>query len=120
MTGERQIDLFVRANRDAAALPDDRFERIGAKVRCVLCHADGWGTTLPPAQAADFTGRIVRWQHRFSRWQLAHLMDHPWPCSCGLRFRDYGGLWRHIGAPRPEGWGRQGTHEPALTCEVAA
>lgn len=120
MSGERQIARFVRANRDPSKLPQDRFDWDGGKARCVICHAKGWGSILPPEQAADFTGRIVRWQHRYSRWQIAHLMDHPWFCSCGLSFREYAGLWRHIGADRPTGWGRQGIHRPALVCEIAS
>lgn len=120
MIGERQVDRFIRANRDPSALPMDRFESSGGKVRCVLCHADGWGTIAAPQDLVGFDGRRHPWWSRMGRWQLAHLGDHPWPCSCGMSFRQYAGLWRHIGAERPPGWGRQGEHVPALVCEVAS
>jgi len=120
MTGERQIDRFVRANRDPSALPTDRFEWAGGRVRCVLCHAAGWGGIPQLTDSTDFAGRPVRWQHSMNRWQIAHLMDHPWTCSCGLAFREFVGLWRHIGADRPTGWGRQGEHQFALECAVAS
>lgn len=119
MTGNRQIDQFIRAHRDPSTLPQDRFEWSGGKVRCVLCHADGWGTPSPIGDMVTFTGQKLRWSDRLRPWQIPHLMDHPWPCSCGLSFREFNGLWRHIGADRPVGWGRQGEHAPALVCDLA-
>lgn len=119
MTGSRQIAAFVRAHRDASTLPIERFEWAGGRVRCVLCGARGWGSPVIRDQST-FTGKPMPWWQACAPWQIPHLMDHPWPCSCGLSFRDFSGLWQHIGAPRPFGWGRQGEHAFALECEVVA
>ena len=148
MSGRRQREEFIRAHRDGAGLPEGRFELDGRKVRCVLCGRDGYGTlavnpnaTFPVKERghrillAFLGGGLAQvegpdtapkppepmpWWMQYSPWQIDCLEDHPWPCSCGRRFRRYVDLWRHIGADRPAGWGRQGVHAPALACEVAA
>ena len=118
MTGRRQQEQFVKEHRTGDDLPADRFEHTGGrKVRCVICGRTGYGpATIHPA-ATSFDGSTRPWHRQASPWQLSCLMPHDWPCSCGLAFRTYGDLWRHIGAPRPDGWGRAGTHQPALACE---
>lgn len=150
MSGRRQREEFIRTHQDPTALPVGRFVHVGGrKVRCVLCGRDGYGVlafnssmTYPTRDVSvhrkmlDFIGdhlmqvegpdtpppapRPVPWYAQFSLWQIDCFADHEWSCSCGLRFRTYGSLWRHIGAPRPAGWGRQGAHEFALDCEVAS
>lgn len=99
---------------DPAELPADRFvpvsDRTGRKLRCTVCGRTGyWHPTDSPSWP---------WQG-FGLWQVACWMDHPWPCSCGLSFRQYGDLWRHIGGPRPTGWGRQDgiDHHLVATCD---
>lgn len=119
MTGIRQLERFVREHRDPSTLPEGRFEWDGAKVRCVLCHRRGYGFPLV-RDSVTFSGQRVRWSQRVSPWQISCLRDHPWPCSCGRSFTEFVDLWKHIGADRPVGWGREGHHAPALSCEVAS
>lgn len=114
---------FLRAHRDPSSLPTGRFEWAGdrsAKVRCVECHRDGYGTTADPRPTVTFDGRLMPWPQHYSPWQIDCLGDHTWPCSCGLAFRRFVDLWRHIGADRPAGWGRPEVHTYNLKCEVAA
>lgn len=149
MTGRRQRDEFVRTHEDPSSLPVGRFEALdGRKVRCVLCGRDGYGpvefdstATFPTRDGSihrmllSFIGdelvqvegpetvppapRPKPWWRQFSNWQIDCFEDHIWPCSCGRLYRRYVDLWRHIGAERPVGWGRQGHHAPVLECEVA-
>lgn len=148
MTGRLQQARFIAEHPDGAGLPVGRFEHVkGRKVRCVLCGRDGFGPlAFDPAMTfetharghrvlltwvddelvqvegpdtAPLPPRLKPWWMQFSRWQIDCLQDHAWPCSCGLQFRRYVDLWRHIGADRPTGWGRRGHHAPALECEVA-
>lgn len=121
MTGRRQIERFVRANRDPRGLDHERFTRTGGKkVQCALCGRTGYGPVGPVEDVKCFDGRVLRWQDRFSPWQIGCLMPHDWFCSCGLRFVQFADLWRHVGADRPAGWGRQGIHAPVLSMAVAA
>lgn len=150
MTGRHQIEAFIASHRDPATLPAGRFVATdGRKVRCVLCHRDGYGPveydpakTYPTRPASvhrkllefidgelrQVEGRPdnappppkpVPWEAQFSRWQIMCMFDHEWPCSCGRRFLRFVDLWRHVGADRPAGWGRVGVHSPELICEVA-
>jgi hypothetical protein len=119
VTGQRQLARFIREHRDGAGLDPDRFERTGGgKVRCSLCHRTGYGTSGPVEAITCFDGRVIPWHARFSPWQVACLMPHDWHCSCGLRFIQFAYLWRHIGAPRPANWGRQGVHRAVLEMAV--
>jgi hypothetical protein len=122
VTGRRQIDAYVRLMAEHPELiPADRFEYAfdrGNKVRCTVCHRDGYGFVGMPdlATARDVRGRI-RWYayYPWSPWQVPCLMDHTWPCTCGRSYTSFNSLWRHIGADRPTGWGRQESHAYALT-----
>lgn len=121
MSGRWQRERFIRAHRDPSVLPEDRFEYAtehGKKIRCVMCHRDGYGSPTPLRNYVTFDGRKVRWSDNISLWQIDCLADHPWPCSCGLAFTRFRDLWAHIGAPRPVGWGRQSEHRYALECEL--
>lgn len=123
MSGRRQRENFILTHRDAATLPSARFEWAGersGKIRCVLCHRDGWGSLGEIKDQTGFDGRLWRWHDRVSPWQIDCLQDHPWPCSCGRSYRAFGDLWRHIGGERPTGWGRQEIHEYALACDLEA
>lgn len=148
MTGRIQIQKFIRDHQDPASLPVGRFELAGRKVRCVLCGRDGFGPvefnpdkTWPQhprghrilltfigddlvqvegPDTAPESPRLIPWHAQFSPWQIGCMEDHTWPCSCGLRFRNFATLWRHIGAERPTGWGRQGEHRYDLSCELEA
>lgn len=145
----RRQEAFIRAHRDGRDIPQGRFEFVkGRKVRCVLCGRDGYGpVAYDPARTypvrerghrklltwidddlvqvegpdtAPEPPRLMPWWAQFSRWQIDCLGDHPWPCSCGRQYRRFVDLWRHIGAVRPAGWGRQGIHVPDLECGVAS
>lgn len=150
MTGRRQLETFIREHQDPGTLPVGRFTVTSSgKVQCVLCGRDGYGPlaydrlkTYPTRpvwvhrKLLTFVGdelvqvegpdtappepRHVPWWAQYKPWQIGCLMDHTWPCSCGRSFTAYATLWRHIGAPRPMGWGRQGEHHEALVCGVAA
>jgi hypothetical protein len=147
MTGRNQIEQFIRDHADPSSLPVGRFELHGRKVRCVLCGRDGFGPvvfnpdkTWPERPRGhrillQFFGddlrqiegpdtkpeppKLMPWWCQFNPWQIGCMEDHTWPCSCGLSFRNFATLWRHIGAERPTGWGRQGVHEFALECEMS-
>lgn len=117
------------------------------KTMCVLCGRDGYGSlaydptltystrpvsvhrillafvgeTLERVEGPDTAPpapRSVPWWCQYSLWQIGCLMDHTWSCSCGRSSTAYATLWRHIGAPRPHGWGRPGEHHEALACEM--
>lgn len=127
MVGRRQIDAVVRhLATHLDEIPADRFEYTGrggsGRIRCVLCGRTGaYGLVGLPdlTTALNERGRVVWYAYRpWSPWQVGCLVDHPWPCSCGLTFPVYVNLWRHIGADRPAGWGRQGEHRPVLSCRL--
>lgn len=123
MSGARERAAFVKAHKTGEGLPADRFEYLSdrsGKVRCVICHRDGYGPVGPIRSTVAFDGSSMPWDRWISPWQLDCLQDHTWPCSCGRAFTRYVDLWRHIGADRPRGWGRQERHEMALFCEVSA
>lgn len=142
-------ESFIREHKDGSDLPVGRFELTdGRKVRCVICGRDGYGSlTINPDKTFPVRERghralltfigmqlvqvegpdtapeppaLMPWFMQYSPWQIDCLEDHTWPCSCGRLYRRYVDLWRHIGAERPKGWGRQGEHFPALECEVAS
>ncbi|MFF9565755.1 hypothetical protein ACF1AJ_20570 [Leifsonia sp. NPDC014704] len=101
-------------------IPADRFTYTRAgRIQCTVCGREGVRgfVGMPdPETALDWRGLPRRWHrwHPWAPWQVACLLDHPWPCSCGRSFPSYVNLWRHIGAARPAGWGRQGDHRPVL------
>ncbi len=143
----RAQEAFIRAHKDGRDLPPGRFEFTdGHKIRCVLCGRGGYGVVnfnpdmmypvrerghrilltfidrdlvqVEGPDTAPLPPKLMPWWAQFGRWQIDCLADHPWPCSCGRQFRRYADLWRHIGADRPAGWGRQGDHFPALACDL--
>ena len=115
MTGQRQLARFIREHRDGSDLDHNRFEYAGGrKVRCSLCHRTGYGPVGRVEAVTCFDGRVIPWQMRFNMWQVGCLMPHDWHCSCGRRFVEFVALWRHVGAPRPADWGRQGEHHAVL------
>lgn len=82
--------------------PSARFEQINAtsrRVECKLCGATGYGPLEPTVADA-------------SPWQLAHMMPHAYPCSCGMRFTAPWHLARHILPQRstPRNWDRSAHH----------
>ena len=137
MTGSRQqAVLTAKYLASPDLIPAGRFEACGkGRIRCVLCSRTGYGVTGVNPKATypvrerghrtllQFFGdqllviegpdtappapRPVKPIHQFRRWQIGCLEDHDWECSCGRRYRSYAPLWRHIGGPRPAGWGRQ-------------
>lgn len=46
------------------------------------------------------------WWRSWAPWQYGCIVAHTYRCSCGRSFPAFNNLWRHIGGPRPEGWGR--------------
>lgn len=148
MTGQRQEETLVAKYRAAPHLiPERRFEPCGkGKVKCVLDGRTGYGITAVDLNAtypapdrrhrillqffgdslrtvegpdtAPTTPRRVLPIYQFSRWQIGCLEPHDWECACGLRWPSYAPLWRHIGAERPAGWGRQDGIEHALVEHV--
>lgn len=127
MTGSRQIDEYLKVLANHPELiPADRFVRLDTgRVACVLCHREGTSRALVGMPDLDtrFRERGQRAWHAYfpwSPWQISCLMDHSWPCTCGRTYTSFNSLWRHVGAVRPNGWGRQGVHEYALACEVAS
>jgi hypothetical protein len=148
MTGRRQIEKFILDHPDPESLPVGRFESDGRKTRCVLCGRDGYGPVVFNSErtwpeyprghrkllqffgnnllqvegpdTAPLPPKLMPWHCQFSPWQIGCMVDHPWPCSCGLTFPVFANLWRHIGADRPAGWGRQGEHHYALECVLEA
>lgn len=144
MTGRQQQEALTRQFLAfPETIPSDRFEACGnGKIRCVLCRRTGYGVTGVDSTATypererghrkllQFFGDdllqvegpdtappppvLVLPIHQFSRWQIGCLVPHDWECTCGHRYTSYSPLWRHIGAPRPTGWGRQDGIEHAL------
>jgi len=142
MTGRRQLDAYVRAHPDPASLPVGRFTVTGRKVACVLCGRDGYGPvaydpnrTYPVRERGHrvllqfIDEKLVQvegpdtapepphpmpWWVQYRPWQIGCFQDHVWPCSCGKTFPSFVNLWRHLGADRPNGWGRQSEHHYAL------
>ena len=106
-----QRESYLRQHRDGAGIPVDRFELTErGRVRCVLCHREGVRGHVGPVEPP-----VAVWRP-FAPWQVACLPDHPWTCSCGRVFPRYVNLWRHIGADRPTGWGRQSEHHVVDRC----
>lgn len=91
MTSRAQKWAIIRRFESGElTMPSGRFERVpnsGRRIRCVLCHASGYGYTLPTL------GTV-------SPWQVPCLLDHPTPCRCGLRFHSPGHLSQHVKADR--------------------
>lgn len=105
MTGQKQRDMIAAAIRqDPSLLDPTRFAVQNTdRVYCTLCHRSGirmWALVGLP----DFSR--PQWWRQFAPWQYGCLMAHVYRCTCGLSFPAYNNLWRHIGGPRPEGWGR--------------
>lgn len=120
MTGRSQIRAIVREMElHPERIPDGRFTftRSG-RIACTICGRDGvHGIIATPVPGApDWRGYARRWSEWFpwAPWQVSCLRDHTWPCSCGRFFPEFVNLWLHIGADRPNGWGRQGEHRPVL------
>ena len=81
-------------------MPVGRFERVAnsLRVRCVLCHASGFGDVNPTV-----------WS--LSPWQVPCVLEHPSACRCGLTFHSPGHLSQHTKFTRwPE---RRLEHGPA-------
>jgi len=77
MPGNRQRrSLFLAFEKGYVPTPTGRFRPVSEgsnKIECVLCGLAGYGKVDPTAQEA-------------LPWQLAHMMPHLYPCSCGMRF----------------------------------
>lgn len=144
MTGPNQRRLLTKHFLDHPHLiPSHRFEPVGAgRIRCVLCHRHGLGVVTPDPNAtypvaerghrlllqfiaeelhvvegpdtAPPAPKPIPLALQFSPWQIVCLQPHDWECTCGRRFYQYAALWRHIGGPRPHGWGRQDGIDHAL------
>lgn len=118
MPGSRQLDAIRSAfRRGDLAMPRSRFEwmprthypngtkRGRAKMRCVLCHAEGYGP-LDPADIRDA-----------SPWQVQHLLEHAYPCVCGRAYVSANHLQQHINRER---WPRrEGVHRPVTGLRAA-
>lgn len=150
MTGRHQAEALVQQFLAAPeTIPAGRFEACGnGRIRCVLDGRVGRGVTNVDLSATypererghrtllRFFGdqplvvegpdtappppRSVPPIHQFARWQIGCLQSHDWECTCGLRYTEYASLWRHIGAPRPPGWGRQDGINHALVAHTAS
>lgn len=137
MTSRAQTDALTSTFlRHPESIPAHRFEPCGnGRIRCVLCKREGYGVvavdpeaTYPQRERGHrillqfFDHGLVQVEgpdtapppptpvkpiHQFSKWQIACLQPHDWECTCGRRYVTFGTLWRHIGGPRPTGWGRQ-------------
>lgn len=148
MTGRRQEEALVAKYLTAPHLiPEGRFAPVGGgKIRCVLDGRTGYGITAVDLAATypqrerghrtllQFIGdqlSVVEGPdtappppqpippiYQFSKWQVGCLEPHDWECTCGLRWTSYAPLWRHIGAERPTGWGRQDGIDHALVEHV--
>lgn len=141
MQSRFQLEGFI-SRVDPSTLPADRFEYVpdarNGKARCVVCGRTGylaWIGPPPPVtrgrdgrnasvdERFDKKGRLHPWGSYFpyAPWQIACLLPHDWQCSCGLAFPTYVRLWRHIGGPRPHGWGRPerwGDHRFEDRCDL--
>ena len=100
MPGRRQRDAVRDAlRRGDLPTPVDRFEptvtgvwpngrpRSSTYIRCVLCHSRGLGLRSP-----DWSTAV--------QWQLIHMTDHPWACTCGRSFISAAHLSQHIAGVR--------------------
>lgn len=69
--------------------PTGRFEPRPARkhpdrIRCALCHLTGYGPLNPDWQTA-------------APWQLAHMLQHPFPCpQCAMEFVSAGMFAGHV------------------------
>jgi hypothetical protein len=90
MTSRAQKQAILQEFRDGKrAIPAGRFERYNShlRVRCVFCHASGFGPLQPTPWDA-------------SPWQVPCLLNHPTDCRCGLSFHSPGHLAQHVKADR--------------------
>ncbi|AWY05305.1 hypothetical protein SEA_MEMENTOMORI_51 [Microbacterium phage MementoMori] len=84
MPGSLQDNAIRHAlERGIIPTPTGRFEVQGKRVTCRLCGMSGYGDVEPTV-------------HTASPWQLAHMMPHAYPCSCGARFTAPWHLAKHI------------------------
>lgn len=92
----------VRA--DPTWLDHRQFVRLETgRVQCVFCGRSGTDRSL--VGLPDFSKAY--WWQQWAGWQIPCLAGHVYGCNCGLTFPAFNNLWRHIGGPRPAGWGRQ-------------
>ncbi len=104
MTGRRQVEDIAHALRfDPTLVDPGRFVRLSTgRVECVLCGRSGTDRSF--VGVPDF--RDPHWWRSWAPWQYGCLAAHTYRCSCGRSFPAFNNLWRHIGGPRPAGWGR--------------
>jgi len=74
--GVQRRSLAIALRKGIIPTPTGRFRRVSdtaSKIECVECGQTGWGDVEPDVMTA-------------APWQLAHMMPHLYPCSCGQRF----------------------------------